>query len=94
MSEKIDEILMKLGGKEEAIKVLKNGIRNKKWIKEHYEELKKERLMKFIAVLNQIIIGESENIKELLDFINKKYPKNNEIAIEYIGPARKVNYFL
>jgi len=94
MAQKIDTILMKFGGKEKVIKILKNGSKNKKWIKEQYEKLKEDYLMKFVAVLDEEIIGKSENIKELLDFINKKYPKNNEIAIEYIGPARKVNYFL
>ena len=94
MSDITKIILQKLGGEEKAKKTLKEGSMNKKWIKDNYEDLKRNYLNKFIAVLKRNVIVAKEDIEELLDYLNKKYLDNNEIAIEFIGSEKQLPLFL
>ena len=94
MANALEKILSQLGGQDKATKTLKEGIKNKKWIQANFEKLKENYLKKFIAVLDQKVIVAIEDLKELLKYLNEKYPDNNEIAIEYIGPEEKLSYFL
>ena len=94
MSDEVEKIIELHGGRDKLYNILKKGAENKKWIKNNQDILKKDYLDKYVAVLDKKVINSHKDLRELLKIINKKYPDNNEIAIEYIGPKEDIEYFL
>jgi len=90
----MQRVLHLLGGEEKAKKTLKKGIENKRWIRNNYDKLIKQYAQRFVAVLDKQVVACNADIRELLNIINEKYPDNNEIAIDFISPARNMQYFL
>jgi len=74
-------------------KEMKEGIENKKWIKNNYNILRTEYPDSFIAVKNLKVIAANRNLNDLLKIVNSQYPDDNEIAIEYIRKEKSF-YFL
>ena len=72
---------------------MKEGIENKKWIKNNYPILRTKYPDCFIAVKNLTVIASNRNFNDLLKALNNQYPNDNEIAIEYIR-KEKSYYFL
>lgn len=59
---------------------------NIKWIREHYEELKKTFKDEWIAVMDGKVIDHDKDLVKLVRRLRKKYPKKYEqIAIEFIA---------
>ncbi|MHA1269511.1 MAG: DUF5678 domain-containing protein [Candidatus Helarchaeota archaeon] len=69
------------------------GIENKKWVKNNYNNLKNKYNNYFIAVKDKKIIDSGQKLDNLLKRINSQYPDDNEIVIEFIS-KKDICYFL
>ena len=57
-----------------------------RWIREHYEELKKTFKDEWIAVMDGKVIDHDKDLARLVERLRKKYPKKYEqIAVEFIA---------
>jgi len=58
---------------------------NSRWLREHYEDLKKSFRDEWVAVLNCEVVDSDKDLRALVDRLRKKYPeKYGEIAIEFV----------
>lgn len=61
--------------------------KNWSWFKENYEELVKKYDGEFVAIYKQKIIDHDKELKNLMERIDKKYPKEY-VLVEFVSSQK------
>jgi len=62
---------------------------NSKWFSRHYNKLSKKYPYEYVAVHNRKVVDHDEDIKRLLERVNKKFGETSRvIPIEYVSPEK------
>jgi len=57
------------------------------WINKHYNDLKVKYPNEWVAVFHGKVIDHNHNLKELMEKLKRKYPKDiGDIAVELVSP--------
>jgi len=78
---------------EKDLTKLKNFRRDIEWFKANYESIKSEYKGQYVAIVDEEIIDNDDDVKSLLDRLEAKGIDLTTIVVEYINPY-KVAYVL
>lgn len=71
---------------EKEVAQLEEFERNCRWLDKHYDSLRPLYAGRYVAVLKQQVVDQDEDIKVLMDRLEKNYPDDEDVAdIEYVS---------
>jgi len=72
-----------------VVRELKQFETNMKWLDNNYERLSKRYPEEYVAVYNKKVVGHENNLKSLIEEMDRKYPQgSNVVAIKYVTPEK------
>lgn len=75
-----------IGDQMNEIQVLLKFEESSKWFQSHIDDLRKNYENKFVAIKDKKVIGSSKDIEDIINRLEQKNEKPNEIIIELITP--------
>lgn len=71
---------------DEELRMLDDYTEDSRWLREHYNEIRKDYANKYVAVKDHHIVGADENADRLLERLRETQEDLRSVVIEFVPP--------